>query len=195
MIPKQDRIKPRTVEDLERMYQFKAAKKQQTASETLAKESHQMASEAQQKAADSVKGLENKVDKTDDAQIVTMINRSTEIVKFLANRLMIESDNFKLSETGSVEAKDIKLSNETEDGEYSVKIEEGVLKVKAPRLLFAEGEPEQIDLFHFNPTPYGEVYKLFMKVHYDENFVFHLDGFGIAPTGEVIPVPEEETTE
>lgn len=177
---KQDRQGARTVAELNRRYNVKKGVSQAMGAATEAEKSAKVASQA---ASEAQQGLTDKVGKQDYDTVVDMINNATALVRLIANRLVIDSDNFTLTETGSVTAKDIKLENNDENGEYSVKIEDGVVKVRSPRKLIAEGQPEQIDLFHFNITD-NVVYRLYISVYYDENFVWHLDGFGIAPVEE-----------
>ena len=78
MIPKQDRIKPRTVEDLERMYNFKEQRASADVSKRYVAAALEAASSAKRSAAEAVAGLESKVGKTDDSQVIDMINRAHE---------------------------------------------------------------------------------------------------------------------
>jgi hypothetical protein len=151
------------------MYQFKAAKKQQTANETLAKESHQMASEAQQKAADSVKGLEDKVDKKDDAQIVEMINRATKIIHLIGKRLKVETDNFKLSEDGKVEMSDATVKSVLPDIDMPVEAEirNGIITLQPRYTISGEGELITFELLRFKWG--NELYALYMQTYWAED--------------------------
>lgn len=154
MIPKQDRIKPRTVEDLERMYQFKAAAQNSRETYARANEAQSTAKEAQQSAEQASKRLEDKVDKTDDAQIITMINRATEIIHLIGKRLKVETDNFTLTEDGKVTMSDATIKSSREvlpDVEIPVttEIKEGTIILEPNYTIWGEGEQVTFDLLQF----------------------------------------------
>lgn len=148
MISKQDRVKPRTVEDLERMYNFKATKANVAASAEAARAA---ASAAEQSATAAGRGLEDKIDKTDDAQIIEMINRSTDVIKLLLNRLVIESTNFKLSEDGKVEMSDATVKSTRGDYNYpvSTEIKEGTIVLEPDYNIVSDGAFIVFELLRF----------------------------------------------
>lgn len=114
---KRDRQGARTVADLERRGIKRAMR---AASNSL---------NAAKKAETEAFG---KVGKKEYDAVVEMLNASNAIVRLLAGRLIIESDNFTLDQNGSVVAKDITLQNGAEMDDYSVNISGGVIKIKAP---------------------------------------------------------------
>ncbi len=120
MIPKQDRIKPRTVEDLERMYRFK-----ETAE--LSKQNTFIAQAAQKSAERASQDVFNKVGKNDYEEIVRMLNHATEKVVLLANRLIVQSDNFSITEDGDVSVKGKVTSEEVNitGGKFDIELSNG----------------------------------------------------------------------
>lgn len=72
--------------------------------------------------------LKLKVGVDDNDQIVSMINASAEVIELRSNRLIVESDNFSISEDGKIEAKSGKIGGITitpqmltaESGKYGV---------------------------------------------------------------------------
>ena len=137
---KRDRQGARTVADLERRG-IKRAMRAASNSLNVAK-----------KAETEVYG---KVGKKDYDAVVEMLNASNAIVRLLAGRLIIESDNFTLDQNGSVVAKDITLQNGAETDDYSVKIADGVVKINSPLSIIGEGAYQVIDLLHFNIYGFG----------------------------------------
>ena len=145
---KRDRQGARTVADLERRGIKRAMR--------AASNSLNVAKKAETEAY-------GKVGKKDYDAVVEMLNASNAIVRLLAGRLVIQSDNFTLDQNGSVVAKDITLQNGAETDEYSVKIADGVVKINSPLEILAEGSYQKIDLLHFNIYGFG-TYKLFILV-------------------------------
>lgn len=104
---KQDRIHPRTPADLKRQYGSKVTK-----SGDMAMEAQREAEQAAQTAANAARiasgvqaelGLTLKV--TENGEVISEINGVANVIKFLANCIRIESDNFTLTEKGSVTVK------------------------------------------------------------------------------------------
>ena len=137
---KRDRQGARTVADLERRGIKRAMR--------AASNSLNVAKKAETEAF-------GKVGKKDYDAIVEMLNASNAIVRLLAGRLVIQSDNFTLDQNGSVVAKDITLQNGADTDDYSVKLEDGVVKVNSPLKILAEGSYQKIDLLHFNIYGFG----------------------------------------
>lgn len=86
------------------------------------------------------------VKKTDNNQVVSMLNTSANIITLNSNRLVINSDKFKLSAEGSVEASDIKLKNA--NGNYFVDIDAGVITV-AGSGIFVQETLRDFPIIHF----------------------------------------------
>lgn len=63
--------------------------------------------------------LELKVSKDDNDQVVSMINASADVITLNSNRLVVDSDNFKLTEEGTVSAKGNISSNSSAEGWYT----------------------------------------------------------------------------
>lgn len=145
---KQDRQGARTVAELDRRYNVKKAM-------GVANDSLVASSKAETMAQQASADVGNKLGKNDDAQVITMINRATEIIKLLANRLIIESDNFTLSANGSVVAKDIVLQNGKDEDDYNVKIADGAIEINSPTVLISEPDIsdvtfQYVDLLYFH---------------------------------------------
>lgn len=109
-LKKQDRQGVRTAAELDRRYNVKKVEgvandslKAATEASATAEESRQTASSASQSASEAKAGLEGKVGKTENDFVVEMINKATTVLKLTLNRLVVDSDNFKLKEDGSVE--------------------------------------------------------------------------------------------
>lgn len=101
---KQDRIFPRTAVDLQRKYGRKV-----TESGDMAMQAQREAEQAAQTAENAARiatgmqaefGLTLKV--TENGEVVSEINGVANVIKFLANCIRIESDNFTLAEDGTV---------------------------------------------------------------------------------------------
>lgn len=178
---KQDRQGARTVAELDRRYNVKKAM-------GVANDSLKLAGDSQKLAKEANNEVGKKLGKDDNDQIVEMINKADKILKLLANRLIIESDNFTLSEKGSVVARDITIQNGKDDDDYSVKIAEGVIEINSPTELIGGGMPDeqgeivfqQIDLLHFNIRGLG-VWRLFIVVDLQDIEYPGIHHFGISP--------------
>ena len=124
---KQDRQGVRTPAALERKYRFN---KNFTETKRSASDSQRAAVNAQNSANEAVKAAEGKVDKKDNAQVVKMINEAVDVLNLRANRLSVESTNFKLSPDGSLEATNAKIKSKVTDS--SVEIGDGKVHIEAP---------------------------------------------------------------
>ena len=167
MIPKQDRIKPRTVEDLERMYKFKAAA--QNSRETQA-----MASSARQSAEQASKDVADKVGKNDYEEIVRMLNHATEKVVLLANRLIVQSDNFSITEDGDVSVKGKVTSEEVNitGGKFDLVLSNGT------HVRFGVG----VDAFCVDSSDYDAAQGTGKRVQLTPNAIhYNQDGVGARP--------------
>lgn len=111
---KQDRINPRTAIDLQRKYGRKVVKTAEVADDavkeaTQAAAAAESAAQAAATATQDLTKLEAKLDLTlkvnENGEVISEINGIANIIKFLANCIRIESDNFTLTETGSVTIK------------------------------------------------------------------------------------------
>lgn len=87
---KQDRQGARTVEQLNRRYDVKQAM-------GVANNAQKAATVAHTTAYETQKGLSDKVDKTDDAQVVAMLNRAEDTI--------VKGENFSVTKDGTVIAK------------------------------------------------------------------------------------------
>lgn len=181
---KQDRQGARTVADLNRRYNVKEAMGAASSSLKASEEARNSAASARNSAEAAMNAVGDKVDKKDYDMVVDMLNASNAIVRLLAGRLVIQSDKFTLSETGSVVAKDITLQNGADTDEYSVKIADGVVKINSPLEIQGEGSYQKIDLLHFNIYGFG-MYKLYafvgVKDETSPNIEWTLHGLAIEP--------------
>lgn len=92
MIPKQDRIKPRTVEDLERMYRFnEMVSNISKATQATSAPSVQYMDEVNKKNLETANEVGNKVGKTDYDLITQMLNASKKAVNLTSDRLVLGS--------------------------------------------------------------------------------------------------------
>ena len=155
---KQDRQGVRTPADVERKYNLggiKNASEYASAAQRAANDAKAAAEAAQKNAAD----VSDKVSKTDDEQIIAMINRATGAVTLLGNRLVVDSDNFKLPSEGAAYFK-----SETQDlSTSSVEISNGVITVaQSVSLSMEETKPVSYDILRFRL--FGEIYILRMII-------------------------------
>ncbi len=110
---RQDRQAARTPADLERRYNFgrsfaelrnialDAQTHVYTLEETVKKWSQSVGSSLEGVYAK----LEMKIDYDENDQIVSMLNASADVITLNANRLVVNSDNFSLTENGTITAK------------------------------------------------------------------------------------------
>ena len=180
MSSKRDRQGARTVADLNRRYNIREA-------EGAASSALKASEQAKSNSESAMSAVADKVDKKDYDTVVDMLNASNAIVRLLAGRLVIQSDNFTLSETGSVVAKDITLQNGKDTDDYSVKLEDGVVKINSPLEIQGEGWYQKIDLLHFNIYGFG-MHKLYafvgVKDETSPNIEWTLHGLQIEPVEE-----------
>ena len=177
---KQDRQGARTVAELDRRYNVKKAM-------GVANDSLKLAGDSQKLAKEANNEVGKKVGKNDTSQIVKMLNEALETV-ILANRLVVNSENFTLSAEGSVVARDITIQNGKDEDDYSVKIAEGVIEINSPTELISGGAEDeqgeivfqQIDLLHFNIQGLG-VWRLFIVVDLQDIEYPGIHHFGISP--------------
>lgn len=166
---KQDRQGARTVAELDRRYNVKKAM-------GVANDSLKASSKAETMAQQASANVGDKIGKNDDTQIITMINRANEIIRLLANRLVIESTNFTLSAEGSVVARDITIQNGKDEDDYNVKIADGAIEINSPTVLISDPEIsdvtfQYVDLLYFNISgDRGGVFALYVEMtDQDEN--------------------------
>lgn len=208
MIPKQDRLRPRTVEDLERMYNFKATKKETQEAKRIANEAKANATGAAMTQEDIFNRLTNNGQAQGfimqdgqlyiNADYITTGVINADLIKkgslasadgksvifnLLNNTLKIARPNFTLSEDGSAVAKNINTESTDLTGLYSTSIEDGEMRITSPRYYVGE-QKYRIDLFRFFISP-DEEYSMYITVHTDENLVWQLDGFGIDPVEQL----------
>ena len=177
---KQDRQGARTVAELDRRYNVREAMGAASSSLKASEEARTAATDASAAASEAKNAVGDKVSKTDYDTVVDMINASNAIVRLLAGRLVIESDNFTLSKEGSVVAKDITLKSGNAAGDYSVEIADGVVKVHSPIKIQGEGAIQKIDLMHFEIAGYG-MYTLYVSVGLGSDGIWFLNELNIAP--------------
>lgn len=119
---KQDRQGARTVAELNRRYNVKKSfeKAMGVANDSIAVASSAQAtaSTANQAASEAQSGLGDKVGRTENDYVVEMINAATTVLKLTLNRLIVESDNFKLLEDGSVEISGTVTAQEGKIGDW-----------------------------------------------------------------------------
>ena len=109
---KQDRIYPRTPAQLEQQYNFG-----KTFAEILG-----VASDAQTHAQQAAEEVGDKIDNDDYNQVVKMKNAADDVIEINSNRLIINSDYFKLAEDGTIEATAGKIGDcDLNDGKLVVK--------------------------------------------------------------------------
>ena len=137
---KQDRINPRTAAQLQRKYGKNIT---QTAKEaTQAAEAAESAAQAAAAASQDLSGLKHDLaltlKVTETGEVISEINGVANIIKFLANCIRIESDNFTLTEKGSVT---IKMSG----GDY-VRIGETVDVLAVDTDDFADGGGSRVGI-------------------------------------------------
>jgi hypothetical protein len=106
---KQDRIHPRTPADLQRKYGKKVIETAEQAGDAKkeASQATQDAAAAVKKASELEAKLELTVKVNENGEVVSEINGVANVIKFLANCISIQSDNFTLAENGKVVAKGI----------------------------------------------------------------------------------------
>jgi hypothetical protein len=124
---KQDRQGVRTPAALERKYKFS---KNFTEAKQSASDSQKAAVNAQKSATEAANAAASKVDKKDNAQVVKMINEAVDVLNLRANRLSVESTNFKLSPDGTLEATNAKIKSKVTNS--SVEIGDGKVHIEAP---------------------------------------------------------------
>lgn len=132
---KQDRVHPRTAAQIQRKYGKKVATTA-TVAEDAAKEATQASASAESAAkaaaaaTQDLSGLKAELALTikvnENGEVVSEINGVAQVIKFLANCISIQSDNFTLAEDGTVAVKGINidggsivLAMKNEDGEIT----------------------------------------------------------------------------
>lgn len=210
---KQDRQGARTPADIERRYNVRKAMGAASSSLSAASSAQAMASNAQtvassaKNAADEASAsaseakaeAENKVGKTDDAQIITMINRAQEIIHLIGKRLKIESENFTLTETGKVTMSDATIKSSRvaemsgEEVEVATEIKEGTIILEPDYKLLTDesGVLTAVDLELLRFKHGGLTFGLFMVAKLgttgtgeDEKITLTLDSFHISEITE-----------
>ncbi len=123
---KQDRIYPRTAVALQRKYGKKVTEGASAKQEAeQAAEIAQTAAQNASKSAQAVADMESKLDLTlkvnENGEVISEINGVANVIKFLANCISIQSDNFTLAEDGTVTAKGISVDG----GKVVLKMSDG----------------------------------------------------------------------
>ena len=183
--PKQDRVKARTVEDLERKHNFRQMGANSSDSLRSATEARESATEAKEAANKAEASVANKVGKDEYDEIVKMLNLST-LKVILENRLVVKSDNFSINEEGDVTMK----SADTKGYGYSVSVDDGILTVDSPSTIQAEGTQQIVELMRFHIS--GQPYRLCMLVVFTIDDPSYPDGKWVLGNQFIEPVEEEQ---
>ena len=145
-LKKQDRQGVRTAADLDRRYNIRKVEGAANSSLKSAEAAKTAADEAKTAADEAKGGLSDKVGKKDYDTVVEMINNSTALVKLLANRLVIESDNFSLSENGEVAIKTSKYNGIITK---TAELKDGIVHLEPDYKITGEGENITFELLRF----------------------------------------------
>lgn len=166
---KQDRQGARTPAELDRRYNVKQA--MQTANNALAgaSKAEQAAAKASQSSASAISGVNEKVDKKDNAQIIAMINRAQEVISLLGNRLVVESSNFTLTETGEATMSKANIRSSRQkaidsEEEVATEIKDGTIVLEPA--VSSEGEFISFELLRFKYD--DKTYGLYMSAYWQE---------------------------
>ena len=178
---KQDRIHPRTAVDLQRKYGRKV-----TESGDMAAEAIQQAEQAAQTAENAARiatGMQAELGLTlmvtENGEVVSEINGVANVIKFLANCIRIESDNFTLAEDGTVSINGGSIVLQMSGGDY-VRIGKDYDVIEIEQKEFAEGSG-----FRLGMTPGGLQFSAagaqstatpIMFGHNGTNYAFNLMG-------------------
>ena len=177
-LKKQDRQGVRTAAELDRRYNVKKVEgvandslKVASEASATAEESRQAASmasqgveEAKAEAAEAKEGLNGKVGNTEYDTVVDMINKSTAIVKLLANRLVIESKNFSIKENGEVI---VKTSKHNGNLTKTAELKDGIIELEPDYKITSEGENITFELLRFKYET--QTYGLYMGTYWVED--------------------------
>ena len=104
-----------------------------------------------------------KLGRDENDKIISMINASANVITLNSNRLIINSDKFKLDANGSVNATDITLKNES--GQYGVNIADGIIKVDSP-IIWSQDILDVIPILKFR-TDTGRYYYLCVNLNWN----------------------------
>mgnify|MGYP007111659115 CR=1 FL=1 len=198
---KQDRQGARTPADIERRYNVKrvegaansslsaasSAKIAADGASANASSAQNTASAALIFANEAKTEANKKVDKTDDAQIITMINRAEEIIHLIGKRLKIEAENFTLTETGKVTMSDATIKSSRVVGtdgaevDVSTEIKEGTIVLEPGYTYSPDYASISFELLRFKYLT--QTYGLYMIVNRTATTTGHLltlDSFHIS---------------
>lgn len=121
--------------------------------------------------------LSDKVSKTDDAQIVAMLNRSGGLVEFIDTKIRIASQNLVLQDDGSLVAWNAVTRNDA--GSRSVEISDGIINIEGEHESDEVNRTQSILLMRFKP--YGdindEMFGLWCRLVFEADYEWHFDGF------------------
>ena len=144
---KQDRQGARTPADLERRYKFgeRDAEMMQavTAAEKAVNESNDIIN----------KQLPDKVGREENDYVVEMINKATTVLKLTLNRLVVDSDNFKLLEDGSVEVSGTVTAQEGKIGDWHLGAPSELSEYYAGTALYSDTYTENSEELTVYMTP------------------------------------------
>jgi hypothetical protein len=158
---KQDKQGARTVAELNRRYNVKKGVSQAMGAATEAERSAKVASQA---ASEAQQGLTDKVGKKDYDTVVEMLNKSNAIVKLLANRIVIESNNFSITEEGEVTVKTSKYNGILTK---TAELKDGIIALEPDYTITSEGENITFELLRFKYGSY--TYGLYLHATWVED--------------------------
>ena len=137
------------------------------------------------------------VSRTDNDQIVKMLNSSSGVVDLTGNRVSIDSDFFKMAKDGKIEMSDVRVvsTRQVVEGTYipvSTEISEGVITLQPGYKHQAEGEQVVFDLLRFKF--FNDVYILQLNAYWQESELSE-DGLRLAIGGWGIVKEKTENEE
>lgn len=120
-----------------------------------------------------VKGeVKLKLGRDENDKIVSMLNASADVVNLKANRLKVESDNFSLSQDGTMKAKkavleSVNIKSASSDDENVLEIGEGLFHIKSC-LYRGDDAGDSYELLRFDAHD-GNTYRLSVRGAYGDS--------------------------